>query len=186
MAIPDLLREAEDKMKKSVEATRHEFTLIRTGRANPAMLEHVVVVAYGSEMSLRDVASITVPEPRQLLITPFDKNTLGPIEKGIQKSDVNLTPNNDGISIRLNIPPLTEERRKEFIKQVHKKAELGHAAIRNIRHDCNNHLKALTKNKECSEDEEKRAMEKVQKFTDQYIAEIDKAAKQKEQELMEV
>lgn len=141
---------------------------------------------YGSDLSIRDVATVTAPEPRQLLITPFDKGALGAIEKGILKSDVNITPNNDGISIRLNIPPLNEERRKEFIKILHKKAELGHAAIRNIRQDCNNHLKALTKNKECGEDDEKRASEKVQKLTDQYIAEIDKATKQKEQELLEV
>jgi ribosome recycling factor len=184
--IPDLLREAEEKMKKSLEAARHEFTLIRTGRASPAMLEHVMVNYYGSDLSIRDVATVTAPEPRQLLITPFDKGALGAIEKGILKSDVNITPNNDGISIRLNIPPLNEERRKEFIKILHKKAELGHAAIRNIRQDCNNHLKALTKNKECGEDDEKRASEKVQKLTDQYIAEIDKATKQKEQELLEV
>lgn len=186
MAVQDLIKEAEDKMRKSVEATRHEFTLIRTGRANPAMLEHVTVSYYGSDLPLRDVATITVPESRQLLITPFDKGSLGAIEKGILKSDINITPNNDGTSIRLNIPPLNEERRKEFIKLLHKKAETGHAAIRNIRHDCNNHLKQLTKKKECSEDEEKRATDKVQKLTDQYIADIDKATKQKEVELMEV
>jgi ribosome recycling factor len=186
MTIADYLREAEEKMKKSVEATRHEYTLIRTGRANPSMLEHVMVSFYGTEMPLRDVATITVPEPRQLMITPFDKNAMGAIEKGILKSDLNLTPNNDGTAVRINIPPLNEERRKEFIKTLHKKAEVGHAAIRNIRHDCNNHLKQLTKNKECSEDEEKRAHDKVQKLTDQYIAEIDKATKQKEAELLEV
>src|ERR1041384_1516024 len=124
--IQDLLREAEEKMKKSVEATRHEFTMIRTGRANPAMLEHVVVSYYGTELPLQQVASVSVPDPRQLLITPFDKNAIGAIEKAIQKSEVNLTPNNDGQNIRLNIPPLTEERRKEFIKLLHKKAEVGH------------------------------------------------------------
>ncbi len=186
MAIQDLIKEAEDKMKKSLEATRHEFTLIRTGRANPAMLEDIKVNYYGSDLPIQQVATVTVPDPRQLLITPFDKNSLGAIEKAIQKSELNLTPTNDGQAIRINIPPLNEERRKEFIKQLHKKAEVGHAAVRNIRHDCNNHLKTLTKNKECSEDEEKRAHERVQKLTDQYIAEIDKATKQKEQELMEV
>ena len=186
MTAQELVREAEDKMKKSLEATRHEFTLIRTGRANPSMLEHVVVLAYGSECPLQQVATVTVPEPRQLLITPFDRNTLGAIEKGIMKSDVNLTPNSDGSAIRLNVPPLTEERRKEFIKLLHKKAEVGHAAVRNIRHDCNNHLKQLSKAKECSEDEERRSNEKVQKLTDQYIAEIDKACKAKEQELLAV
>lgn len=186
MAIPDLIREAEDKMKKGVEATRHEFSLIRTGRASPAILEHVTVQYYGTELPLRDVATITVPEPRQLLITPFDKQALSAIEKGILKSDVNLTPNNDGMAVRLNIPPLNEERRKEFIKQLHKKAEVGHASMRTIRHDVNNHLKQMTKAKECSEDEERRASEKVQKLVDQYIGEIDKATKLKEQELMEV
>jgi ribosome recycling factor len=184
--IQDLLREAEEKMKKSVEATRHEFTQIRTGRANPAMLEEIRVAYYGTELPLEQVASITVPEPRQLLITPFDRNALPHIEKAILKSELNLTPNNDGASIRLNIPPLTEELRKELIKQLHKKAEQGHAAIRNIRHDTNNHLKAMTKAKEIGEDEEKRAVEKVQKLTDQYIAEIDRATKAKEQELMEI
>lgn len=184
--IPDLLKEAEEKMKKSLDATRHEFSLIRTGRAHPSILEHVVVTYYGSDVSLREVASISVPESRQLLITPFDKGALSAIEKGILKSDVNITPSNDGTAIRLNIPPLNEERRKEFIKLLHKKAESGHAAMRNIRQDCNNHLKALTKKKECSEDDEKRAMEKVQKFTDQYIAEVDKSCKLKEQELLEI
>src|SRR5947208_9989878 len=126
MAIPELIKEAEDKMRKSLEATRHEYTLIRTGRANPAMLEHVVVSYYGTDLPLQQVASVSVPDPRQLLVTPFDKTALGAIEKGIQKADLNLTPSNDGASIRINIPPLTEERRKDFIKQLHKKAELGH------------------------------------------------------------
>jgi len=186
MTIADLLRETEDKMKKSLEAARHEFTLIRTGRANPAMVENVIVSAYGADVPLQQVASINVPDPRQLLITPWDRAMLGPIEKGILKSDVNLTPNNDGIAIRLNIPPLNEERRKEFIKQLHKKAEVGHSAIRNIRHDTNNRLKVMTKAKECSEDDEKRTMEKVQKLTDLYTSEIDKSTKIKEQELLEI
>jgi len=150
------------------------------------MVEHLTVTYYGSDMHMRDVATITVPESRQLLITPFDKNALGPIEKAILKSDLNLTPNNDGVSVRLNIPPLTTERRKEFIKTLHKKAEVGHASVRTVRQDANNHLKAMVKAKECGEDEEKRAIDRVQKLTDQYIAEIDKATKQKEQELMEV
>jgi len=186
MTIEELIKETEDRMKKSLEATRHEFTLIRTGRANPSILENVIANFYGQEMPVNQLANITVPEPRQLLITPWDKNALGTIEKGIMKSDLNLTPTNDGTSIRLTIPALNEERRKEFIKQLHKKAETGHAAIRNIRHDCINHLKAMTKAKECSEDDEKRASEKVQKLTDQYIAEINKATQIKERELLEV
>src|SRR5438132_327218 len=123
MPIPELVKIAEEKMKKSLEATRHEFTLIRTGRANPAMLEDIKVSYYGTDLPIQQVASVTVPDPRQLLITPFDKNALGAIEKAILKSELNLTPNNDGSAIRINIPPLTEERRKEFIKQLHKKAE---------------------------------------------------------------
>jgi ribosome recycling factor len=186
MEIPDIIREAEEKMKKAVESARHEFTQIRTGRANPAMAEHITVTYYGSDMHIRDLATITVPEPRQLLITPFDRGALGAIEKGILKSDLNLTPSNDGIAVRLSIPPLTEERRKEFIKVLHKKAEVGHASVRTVRQDANNHLKALVKSKECGEDDEKRASEKVQKLHDQYIAEIDKATKQKEVELLEV
>src|SRR5437016_8573910 len=177
MGAAELLKEAEDKMKKSVEATRHEFTQVRTGRANPAMVEEIKVNYYGSVLPIQQVASITVPDPRQLLITPFDKNALGSIEKAIQKSELNLTPTNDGTAVRINIPPLNEERRKDLIKQLHKKAEHGHAAVRNVRHDCNNHLKALLKTKEISEDEEKRHLDKTQKLTDQYIAEIDKATK---------
>ncbi len=186
MTIEELIKDTEDRMKKSLDATRHEFTLIRTGRANPSILENVIANFYGQEMPVNQLANITVPEPRQLLITPWDKNALGAIEKGIMKSDLNLTPTNDGTSIRLTIPALNEERRKEFIKQLHKKAETGHAAIRNIRHDCINHLKAMNKAKECSEDDEKRTSEKAQKLTDQYIAEIDKATQIKERELLEV
>jgi len=186
MSINDVLSTAEAKMVKSVTATQHEFTLIRTGRANPAMLENVVVTAYGTDMPLQQVATVTVPEPRQLLITPFDRNTLAAIEKGILKADLNLTPINDGQAVRLNIPPLTEERRKEFIRALHKKAELGHAAVRNVRQECQNQLRALVKAKECGEDDEKRAHERLQKITDQRIAEINEAAKRKEAELLEV
>lgn len=186
MSIEEILSTAESKMAKSVEATRHEFSLIRTGRANPAILEHVMVAAYGTEMPLQQLASITVPEPRQLLITPFDRNTLASIEKAILKSELNLTPINDGQTIRLNIPPLTEERRKELIKTLHRKAEQGHAAVRNVRQEAHNHLRAVQKAKECSEDEEKRAQESLQKLTDRYIRMIDEAAKLKEKELLEI
>lgn len=186
MSIEDILSTADSKMSKTVDATIHEFTLIRTGRANPVILEHVVVPAYGTEMPLQQLATITVPDPRQLLITPFDRNTLSAIEKALLKSDLNLTPINDGQAIRLNIPPLTEERRKELIKQLHKKAEMGHAAIRNVRHEAHNQLRALLKNKECGEDDERRAQEKLQKLTDQHSARINEAAKLKEKELLEV
>jgi ribosome recycling factor len=186
--IPELLKETEDKMKKAVEATRHEFTLIRTGRASPAILEHVKVDLYGTTMPLNQVAAVTVPEPRQLLITPFDRNALGAIEKGILKSDVNLTPNNDGAGIRLNIPTLNEERRKELIKSVHQKGEHGRASLRTVRQDAIKHLQAAKKVKEnpISENEEKRAEDQVQKLVDRYQAEIDQLIKAKEAELMEV
>lgn len=186
--IPELLKETEERMRKCVEATRHEFSLIRTGRASPAILEHVKVDMYGSALPIIQVAAVTVPEPRQLQITPFDRNALAAIEKGILKSDVNLTPNNDGTSIRLNIPPLNEERRKDLIKQVHKKAETGHVAVRNVRHDAVKKLQAARKAKEnpLSENDEKRASDQVQKLVDRYIAEIDQLTRAKEAETMEV
>ncbi|MCL5283744.1 MAG: ribosome recycling factor [Armatimonadetes bacterium] len=184
--IPEMLQDAEAKMQKSLEVTRHEFTLIRTGRASPTILEHVQVNYFGQELPIQQVATITVPEPRTLMIAPWDKGALPAIEKAILKSDLNLTPNNDGNSIRLNIPTLTEERRRELIKQLHKKAEDGHVAIRNVRHETNNHLKAANKKGDISEDDEKRAQDKLQKLTDKYIVEVDKAVKIKEAELLEV
>jgi ribosome recycling factor len=186
--IPELLKETEERMKKSIEAMRHEFTLIRTGRANPAILEHVLVEAYGSTLPINQVAAVTVPDPRQLLITPFDRSLLGAIEKGILKSDVNINPNNDGTGIRLNIPALNEERRKELIKQVHKKAEDGRVAVRNIRHDAVKKLQTQKKAKEnpLSEDDERRGEEQVKKLVDKYIAEIDHFTKAKEAEMLEV
>jgi ribosome recycling factor len=186
--IPELLKETEERMKKSIEAMRHEFTLIRTGRANPAILEHVLVEAYGSTLPINQVAAVTVPDPRQLLITPFDRSLLGAIEKGILKSDVNINPNNDGTGIRLNIPALNEERRKELIKQVHKKAEDGRVAVRNIRHDAVKKLQTQKKAKEnpLSEDDERRGEDQVKKLVDKYIAEIDTFTKAKEAEMLEV
>lgn len=186
--IPELLKETEERMKKSVEATRHEFSLVRTGRANPAILEHVQVEAYGSTMPLNQVAAVSVPDPRQLLITPYDRTLLNAIEKGIMKSDVNITPNNDGTGIRLNIPALNEERRKDLIKQVHKKAEDGRVAVRNIRHDAVKKLQNQKKAKEnpISEDEERRGEEQVKKLVDKYVAEIDVITKAKEAEMLEV
>lgn len=186
--IPELLKETEDKMRKSIDATRHEFTLIRTGRANPTILEHVRVELYGQTLPLNQVAAITVPEPRQLMITPFDRTALPHIEKGIMKSDVNITPNSDGTNIRLNIPPLNEQRRKEMIKIVHQKAEHGRVSIRTVRQDSVKKLQAQKKAKEypISENDEKRASDQVQKLVDKYIAEIDQITKAKEAEMMEI
>src|SRR5579871_98145 len=186
--IPELLKETEEKMKKAVDATRHEFTLIRTGRANPEILEHVKVEMYGTTLPINQAGAITVPDPRQLMITPFDRTALGAIEKAILKSDVNLTPNNDGICIRLNIPTLNEERRKDLIKQVHQKAEVGRVSVRNNRHEAVKKLQTARKDKEnpISENEEKRATDQVQKLVDKYIAEIEQLTKAKEATFMEV
>src|SRR5579871_3207315 len=186
MMIPEVMKETEERMRKSVEATRHEFTLVRTGRASPAILEHVKVDMYGTTMPLNQVASVTVPEPRQLLITPFDRNALSHIEKAILKSDVNLTPNNDGTGIRLNIPPLNEERRKELIKQVNQKAEHGRVSIRTVRQDAIKKLQAAKKASEISENDEKRAVDQIEKLVHKYIAEMDQLNKAKEAEMMEV
>jgi ribosome recycling factor len=184
--IPELIKDAEEKMKKAIEATRHEFAQIRTGRANPGILEHVKVEAYGSTLPLSQVATVTVPEPRQLLITPFDRNMLSAIEKAIQKSDVNITPNNDGTGIRLNIPQLNEQRRKELIKQVHGKAETGRVSVRTVRQDAIKKLQTAKKASEISENEEKRAADQIQKLVDKYIVEVDHLNKAKEAEMLEV
>jgi ribosome recycling factor len=188
LMVPELLKETEEKMKKAVESTRHEFTLIRTGRANPAILEHVKVEAYGSPLPINQVAAITVPDPRQLLITPFDRTLLGAIEKAILKSDLNLTPNNDGSNVRINIPALNEERRKEMIKQVHQKAEHGRVSIRTVRQEAIKRLQAAKKDKDnpLPENDEKRAQDQVQKLVDKYIAEVDQSTKIKEAEMLEV
>lgn len=184
--IPDFLKDVEQRMAKTVDAAQHDFSTIRTGRANPMLLEGVTVNAYGQQMPLNQVASISVPEPRMLMITPWDKSTISAIEKAIQSSDLGLTPRSDGNVVRLEIPYLTEERRKEFIKSLHKKAEEHRVAIRNIRRDANEKLKDQEKKHEISEDENKRTQEQVQKFTDKYIGEIDKLSQNKEKELMEV
>ena len=187
MEMMDLvLEEAEYKMKKAVEATRREFNTIRTGRASPAILDRVQVDAYGTHMPLNQVATISVPEPRLLVISPWDKATIGAIERAIMKSDVGITPSNDGVVIRLSIPSLTEERRRDLTKMVHKKAEEGKVAIRNNRREANEELKKLRKASEISEDDEKRAEERVQKVTDKYITEVDRLQQHKEQEVLEV
>jgi ribosome recycling factor len=184
--ISELTAEAEHKMQKSIEASQHEFGTLRTGRANPGMLDGIMVEAYGSQMPINQVAQVHVPEPRQLTITPYDRSVLGLIERAIKMSDLNINPINDGGGIRLNLPLLTEERRKEMVKLLHKKAEDGRVAIRNVRREANDHIKQLEKKGETSEDDSKRAQEKLQKLTDKYIADLDHLQKAKEAELMEV
>ena len=184
--IDDVVNDAGRRMDKTDENTRHEFTTIRTGRASAALLERVQVDAYGTKMPVNQVATISVPEPRLLTITPFDKSIMRDIEKGILESDLGLTPNNDGQVIRLPIPELTEERRKELVKQVRHLAEEGRVAARNIRRDAIHHLKDAEKNGEAGADDVRRAEERLQKVTDEHVAAIDSALKAKEAEIMEV
>ena len=184
--IDEILSDAEERMKKAVEDLRRELNTIRTGRASPAILDRITVDAYGAQMPINQVATISVPEPRCLLITPWDRNVLPAVEKAILKSDLGLTPTVDGTNIRLNIPPLTEERRRELVKKVHKLVEEHRVAVRNVRRDANEELKRLEKNHEISEDEVRRASEKTQKLTDKYVLEMDKIQLAKEQEFMEV
>ena len=184
--IDDVLADAERRMDKSVESVRHEFTSIRTGRASTALLDRVQVSAYGTKMPLNQVATISVPEPRLLSIAPFDKSTMRDIERAIMESDLGLTPSNDGQVIRLPIPQLTEERRKDLVRQVRHMAEEGRVAARNVRRDCIHHLKDLEKNGDTGADDVRRAEERLQKLTDQHTDAIDAALKAKEAEIMEV
>jgi ribosome recycling factor len=184
--IDDVLNDASRRMDKSVEATRHEFTTIRTGRASVALLDRVQVNAYGTKLPLNQVATISVPEPRLLSITPFDKSTIRDIERAIHESDLGLTPANDGQVVRLPIPQLTEERRKELVRQVRQLAEDGRVAARNVRRDAIHQLKEMEKNGEVGSDDVHRAEDRLQKLTDQHTAAIDAALKAKEAEIMEV
>ncbi len=181
-----VLEDAADKMSKAVHHSRQEFASIRTGRATPALVERLTVEAYGEEMPMQQVASFQVPEARQLLITPFDKNNLGAIEKTIQHSDLGLSPSNDGHSVRLSFPPLTEERRKDLVKVVRNMAEEGRIAIRNARRDARKELESAKKDGDMSEDDLARAEKELDKRTHAYEAEITAALEQKETELLEV
>jgi ribosome recycling factor len=182
----EVLREAEAKMRKAVTHARSEFATVRTGRASPALVERLVVVAYGQEMHLQEVAGFQVPEARTLLITPYDRANLGPIEKAIQHSDLGLNPSNDGHSIRLAFPPLTQERRKELVKRVKHMAEDGRVAVRNARRDGRKHLDGLEKGGVISTDELGRATKDLDRRTHAIEGDIDKALAEKEQELLEV
>ncbi|KNF08847.1 ribosome-recycling factor Frr [Gottschalkia purinilytica] len=182
----DIHKETEERMEKSLKACKDELTSIRAGRANPSLLDRVTVEYYGTQTPLNQVANISAPEPRMIVIQPWDANILGEIEKSIQKSDLGLNPTNDGKIIRLIIPQLTEERRKELIKVVKKVSENAKIAVRNQRRDANDAVKKMLKANEITEDESKQAEEKIQKITDKYIEEVDKLMTQKEKELMEV
>ncbi len=186
MTVKDILESHEDKMKKALEVLRKEYGSLRAGRATPALLDKITVDYYGTPTPLNQVGNISVPEPRQLIIQPWERTLLGAIEKAILKSDLGLTPNNDGSVIRLNIPQLTQQRRSELVKVVHKKAEDDRVAIRNLRRDANEAVKKLEKDKVISEDEVKKAQDDIQKLTDKYIKEIDHVMAAKEKEIMEV
>ena len=184
--IKDLLKDCESHMQKSIHVLHEDLTTIRTGRANPGLVEKLLIEYYGSPTSLMQLASISVPEPRTLMIKPFDKTTLRAIEKSIMASDLGLTPNNDGQVIRLNLPALTEDRRRDLVKRVHHRTEETRVAIRNIRRDSMKDIKDFESEKMISEDDRKRGEEELQKLTDRFMAEVDKIGYIKEQEIMEV
>lgn len=181
-----VLEQAKEKMTKSLSAYSRELASIRAGRANASLLDRITVDYYGAPTPINQLAGISVPEARLLVITPYDKTILGEIEKAIMKSDIGITPSNDGTLIRLMVPALTEERRKELVKQVKKEAEDAKIAVRNVRRDGNDDLKKLEKNGEITEDDLRGYSEDIQKLTDEFIAKIDDIAKQKEQEILSV
>ena len=185
-SIEEFVANATERMNKSVEATHDHFNSVRTGRASPALLDRIQIDYYGTPTPLKNLATINVPEPRMLTIQPFDPNSVATIERAIQESDLGLTPSNDGKLIRLPIPQLTEERRKDLVKVVRHMAEEGKVAVRNVRRDAIHHLKELVDNGEVGSDEEHRAEDRVQKLTDQHVTEIDELLRRKEAEIMEV
>lgn len=184
--IEKIKKETEARMSKSIEALKGELTKVRTGRANTALLDHVHVDYYGAKTPLNQVANVAVADARTLTVTPWDRSMVGPVEKAILESGLGLNPVTVGQTMRVPMPPLSEERRRELGKVVHKEGEAAKVAIRNIRRDGNTHLKEAVKKKEISEDEEKRAEEAIQKITDRFIAEVDKLVHAKEQDLLEV
>lgn len=181
-----VLSDAREKMAKAVAHTQHDFGSVRTGRASPALVEDLKIDYYGSEVPLKQLAGFSVPEARQLVIQPYDKSSLAAIEKAIQNSDLGMNPSSDGNVIRLNVPALTEERRKEMVKKVHHQAEEGRVAVRNQRRHARKDLEALEKDGDISSDELERAEKELEKITHDYVAEIDRMLQHKESELLEV
>jgi ribosome recycling factor len=178
--------EAQAQMDRSIEALRREFNSVRTGKASPALLDTVRVDAYGSKMPLNQVASVSTPEPRMLIVQPWDKGLLGTIEKAIRNSELGLNPSNDGNIIRVPVPALNEERRREMVKLLHRIGEDGRIAVRHARQEANKEIKRLQTDHEISEDDAHRELDSIQKLTDEYIAKIDTLLKAKEEEVMEV
>ncbi|MGE5576421.1 MAG: ribosome recycling factor [Syntrophothermus sp.] len=184
--VKEILKETENRMKAVIEATKRELAAVRTGRANTALLDRVTVDYYGTPTPINQLANISAPEARLLVIQPWDKGILKDVEKAILKSDLGLVPTNDGAVIRIAIPQLTEERRRELVKLVKKEAEEKRVAVRNIRRDTNEQIKAQEKKGQISEDDSRRGQEDIQKLTDKYIAEIDHLVEHKEKEILEV
>jgi ribosome recycling factor len=185
-AIDDFVSNATDRMNKSVESTHEHFNSVRTGRASAALLDRIQVDYYGTPSPLKNIATINVPEPRMLTVQPFDPSSIKQIERAVMEANLGLTPSNDGKIIRLPIPQLTEERRKELVKQVRHLAEEGRVAVLNIRRDVMRHLEELVRNGEVGDDEERAAEGRVQKVTDEHVHQIDELLKRKEAEIMEV
>ena len=181
-----VVKDLETRMQAAVELLAREFSGVRTGRANTALLDGVRVEAYGAQTPINQMASLSVPDPKTLVIQPWDTSQIPAIEKAILKSDLGLTPSNDGKVIRLSMPTLTEERRKQLAKTVGKLAEEARVAIRNIRRDANERLKALAKDKKVSQDEERRGHDQIQKITDKFITKVDELTKKKEQEILAI
>jgi ribosome recycling factor len=186
MTVDDILLEAEEKMIKTEEVIVNEFAGVRTGKASPALVENILVEVYGSNMRIRELAGITTPEPRMLVITPWDAGSVQPIEKAIQKSNLGLNPSVQGKFIRIVLPELSTERRQEFVKVIHKMAESGRVAVRHVRRDAMEQLKKSSKDGTITEDDEKRGETEVQKLTDQYVGKIDGHVAHKEKEIMTV
>lgn len=184
--IKEILKEAESRMHGAIQSLQNDLAVIRTGRASPALVERLSVIYYDTPTPLMQLATISVPEPRSILIKPFDPSSLRDVERAILASDLGLTPNNDGKSIHLNLPPLTEERRRDLVRVVHTRAEEARVAVRNVRRDTQNDMRDFEKEKLVSEDELKRGEEDLQKLTDRFIDEINKLGQEKEKEIMEV
>jgi ribosome recycling factor len=184
--ISDVRKSAEQKMNRSIETFTADLAKVRTGRAHTGLLDHIHVDYYGTSMPLSQVANVTLADPRTIGVTPWEKKMIPVVEKAIRDSDLGLNPATSGEMIRVPMPALTEERRKELTKVVHKEAEAAKIAVRNVRRDANEHLKKLLKDKECSEDEERRAHDDLQKLTDRFIAEVDRLLQAKEADLMAI
>lgn len=184
--LEQVLSSAEERMEKTVQVLKRDLGTVRAGRASASMLDKITVEYYGSQMPVNQVAGVTIPEPRQLIITPWDKGMLSEIEKAIQKSDLGINPMNDGTVIRIVIPSLTEQRRQELVKVVRKFAEDTRVAVRNVRRDANDELKKLEKSGDVSEDDVRRATDKIQALTDRFVAEADKLSVAREHDILEV